>query len=178
MYSFSIVSTAQDPEGPPPGGQFPTGRQQMQQTPDVLISVGTQNIDLIYRVNSRDGRLYQAYLKDNQSHIFIDYVKGLYSVLEKLRTKYPDIPIMLCPGEGGRVDYGALKYFTEFWASDNTDALERVCMQWGYSYFFPAISVCNHVTSMGSQSIKFRTDVAMMGKLVTISALVNFRKTN
>jgi alpha-galactosidase len=72
---------------------------------------------------------------------------------------------MVCSGGGARVDYGALRYFTEFWASDNTDALERVYMQWGYSYFFPAISVCNHITSMGSQSLKFRTDVAMMGKM-------------
>jgi alpha-galactosidase len=72
---------------------------------------------------------------------------------------------MLCSGGGGRVDYGALKYFTEFWASDNTDPLERIYIQWGYSYFFPAISVCNHVTSWGKQSLKFRTDVAMMGKM-------------
>ena len=72
---------------------------------------------------------------------------------------------MLCSGGGGRVDYGALKYFTEFWASDNTDALERIYIQWGYSYFFPAVSVCNHVTSWGDQSLKFRTDVAMMGKM-------------
>jgi alpha-galactosidase len=72
---------------------------------------------------------------------------------------------MLCSGGGGRVDYGALRYFTEFWASDNTDALERIYIQWGYSYFFPAISVCNHITSWGRQSLKFRTDVAMMGKM-------------
>ena len=108
---------------------------------------------------------YSPYLKDKQSHVYIDYVRGLYSVLERLRKKYPDIPMMLCSGGGGRVDYGALKYFTEFWASDNTDPLERIYIQWGYSYFFPAISVCNHVTSMGKQSLKFRTDVAMMGKL-------------
>ncbi|MBW6502037.1 MAG: alpha-galactosidase, partial [Bacteroidales bacterium] len=108
---------------------------------------------------------YSPYLKDKQSHIYIDYVRSLFSVLERVRNKYPDIPIMLCSGGGGRVDYGSLRYFTEFWASDNTDALERIYMQWGYSYFFPAISVCNHVSSMGNQSLKFRTDVAMMGKM-------------
>ena len=108
---------------------------------------------------------YSTYLKDKQSHIYIDYVNSLYGVLDRLRTKYPTLPIMLCSGGGGRVDYGALKYFTEFWASDNTDPVERIYMQWGYSYFFPAISVCNHVTSWGKQSLKFRTDVAMMGKM-------------
>jgi alpha-galactosidase len=72
---------------------------------------------------------------------------------------------MLCSGGGGRVDYGTLRYFTDFWASDDTDPLERVYIQWGYSYFFPAISVCNHITSWGKQSLKFKTDVAMMGKM-------------
>jgi alpha-galactosidase len=72
---------------------------------------------------------------------------------------------MLCSGGGGRTDYAALKYFTEFWPSDNTDALERIFIQWGYSYFFPANTISAHVTSMGKQSLKFRTDVAMMGKM-------------
>jgi alpha-galactosidase len=108
---------------------------------------------------------YSVYLKDRQSHLYVDYVNGLYKVLDRLRQKYPHLPMMLCSGGGGRVDYGALRYFTEFWASDNTDPLERVYMQWGYSYFFPAVAVCNHVTSWGKQSVKFRTDVAMMGKM-------------
>ena len=107
---------------------------------------------------------YSATLAD-QSHLYVDYVKGLYKVLDRLRAKYPTLPMMLCSGGGGRVDYGALKYFTEFWPSDNTDGLERVFIQWNYSYFFPAIATCNHVTDWGKQSIKFRTDVAMMGKI-------------
>ncbi|HEY5139802.1 MAG TPA: alpha-galactosidase, partial [Methylococcales bacterium] len=108
---------------------------------------------------------YSVYLKENQSHIYIEYVRGLYRVLENLRTKYPHLPIMLCSGGGGRTDYGAMKYFTEFWPSDNTDAFDRIFIQWGYSNFFPANTICNHVTSMGAQTLKFRTDVAMMGKL-------------
>jgi alpha-galactosidase len=108
---------------------------------------------------------YSPYLKDKQSHVYIDYVNNLYNILDRLRKKYPTLPIMLCSGGGGRVDYGALRYFTEFWASDNTDALERIYIQWGYSYFFPAVAVCNHITSWGKQSLKFRTDVAMMGKM-------------
>jgi alpha-galactosidase len=108
---------------------------------------------------------YSVYLKDRQSHLYIDYVNCLYGVLDRLRQKYPHLPVMLCSGGGGRVDYGALRYFTEFWASDDTDPLERVYIQWGYSYFFPSFAVCNHVTSWGKQSLKFRTDVAMMGKM-------------
>lgn len=78
---------------------------------------------------------YSSYLK-KQSHLYVDYVQGLYKVLEKVRAKYPKVAMMLCSGGGGRVDYGALKYFTEFWLSDNTDPLERVFIQWEYSHFF------------------------------------------
>lgn len=105
------------------------------------------------------------YLKDKQSHLYIDYVRGLYNVLERIKQKYPDVPMMLCSGGGGRCDYGALQYFTEFWASDNTGPVERIFIQWGFSQFFPAKSVGAHVTSWGKQSLKFRTDVAMTGKL-------------
>jgi len=108
---------------------------------------------------------YSAYQKDNQSHVQIEYVRSFYRVMERLRAKYPKLPIMLCSGGGGRTDYGALKYFTEFWPSDNTDGYERVFIQWGYSYFFPSITSCNHITTMGKQSLKYRTDVAMMGKM-------------
>ncbi|QGY42453.1 alpha-galactosidase [Maribellus comscasis] len=108
---------------------------------------------------------YSQYLGENQSHIYIDYVKGFYNVMEDLREKYPELPIMLCSGGGGRTDYGAMKYFTEFWPSDNTDAYDRIFIQWAYSYFFPANTICNHITSMGNQSLKFRTDVAMMDKM-------------
>ena len=73
--------------------------------------------------------------------------------------------MMLCSGGGGRSDYEALKYFTEFWPSDNTDPVERLFIQWGFSHFFPVKSMAAHVTSWGKQPVKFRTDVAMMCKL-------------
>ncbi|MCW3462401.1 alpha-galactosidase [Chitinophaga nivalis] len=108
---------------------------------------------------------YAPFLQDKQSHLFIAYTRSLYQVLERVRAKYPHLPIMLCSGGGGRTDYGALKYFTEFWPSDNTDGLERIYIQYGYSHFFPAKTMAAHVTNWGRQSLKFRTDVAMMGKL-------------
>jgi alpha-galactosidase len=112
---------------------------------------------------------YSDYLERNnipQSHLYIEYVKGLYKVLEQVRSKYPKVPIMLCSGGGGRVDYGALQYFTEFWPSDNTAPVDRIFMHWDYSHYFPAITMCAHVTEWDREaSIKYRTDVASMGKL-------------
>lgn len=108
---------------------------------------------------------YSPYLKDKQSHLYIEYTRGLYKVLQRVRAKYPSLPMMLCSGGGGRADYETLKYFTEFWPSDNTDPFERIFIQWGYSYFFPSKTLSAHITSMGKQSLKYKTDVAMMGRM-------------
>jgi alpha-galactosidase len=111
---------------------------------------------------------YSAYLNKNklpQTHLYVEYIKGLYDVLRRIRAKYPKVPMMLCSGGGGRADYEMLKYFTEFWPSDDTEPVERIFMQWNYSYFFPSITMDCHVTDWGKQPIKFRTDVASMGKL-------------
>lgn len=108
---------------------------------------------------------YSAYLKHDQSQFYVDYVEGLYNVLKRIRQKYPEVPMMLCSGGGGRVDYNALQYFTEYWPSDNTEPVERIFIQWEYSYFYPALASANHVTDWGKEPLKFRVDVAMMGKL-------------
>ena len=101
-----------------------------------------------------------------QSHLYIEYTRGLDNILQRVREKYPTVPMMLCSGGGGRSDYSLLHYFTEFWLSDNTDPLERVFMQWDYSYYYPAISMSNHVTDWSKDiSLKYRIDVASMGKL-------------
>lgn len=135
---------------------------------NVVDEMMTKNPDIAFikwDCNRMMTNIWSPYEKEHQSHVQIDYVRSFYNVMERLRAKYPKLPIMLCSGGGGRTDYGALKYFTEFWPSDNTDPVERIFIQWGYSYFFPSITLCDHVTSMGKQSLKFRTDVAMMGKL-------------
>lgn len=134
----------------------------------VLDNMITQNPGIAYMkwdCNRPMSSSYSPYLKDNQSALYIDYVEAWYKVLDRVRMKYPHFPMMLCSGGGGRIDYRGLSYFTEFWASDDTDPFERVFIQWGYSYYMPAIATCNHITSWGKQSIKFRTDVAMMGKM-------------
>jgi alpha-galactosidase len=116
--------------------------------------------------NSPITNIYSPHLKDKLTHLYVDYVRGLYAVLDRIKAKYPNLPMMLCSGGGGRLDYKALSYYTEFWASDNTDPIERLFIQYAYSFFYPAKATCAHVTTWNrNASIKFRTDVAMMGKL-------------
>ncbi|MCM1107698.1 MAG: alpha-galactosidase [Clostridium sp.] len=117
--------------------------------------------------NSPITNIYSPSLgRNKQSHLYIEYVRGLYKVLDRVKAKYPDLPMMLCAGGGGRCDYEALRYFTEFWPSDNTNPVQRLFIQWGYSYVFPSKVLCAHVTNWNrNASLKFRTDVAMMCKL-------------
>lgn len=108
---------------------------------------------------------------DEQSHFWIEYTQGLYAVLERIRQKYPQVIVQACASGGGRVDYGALKYYQEVWTSDNTDALSRVYIQYGTNMIYPAIVTGSHVSASpnhqtGNQTpLKFRFDIAMGGRL-------------
>ncbi len=108
---------------------------------------------------------------NDQSHLYIEYHRGFQKTCERIRAKYPDLTIQACASGGGRANWGVLPYFDEFWVSDNTDALQRIYMQWGTSYFFPAIAMASHISATPNHtvyrttSIKYRIDVAMSGRL-------------
>ncbi len=108
---------------------------------------------------------------NDQSHLYIDYHRGLQKACERIRAKYPDLTIQACASGGGRANWGVLPYFDEFWTSDNTDALQRIYMQWGTSYFFPAIAMACHISATPNHTVfrtttlKYRIDVAMSGRL-------------
>ena len=116
------------------------------------------------------GSLYLPMQK--QANLYVDYHRGLLKVLQRIREKYPDVVIQDCASGGGRANYGLLPYFDEFWVSDNTDALQRVYIQYGTSLFFPANAMAQHIGgapywNTGGRVIplKFRCDVAMSGRL-------------
>ena len=116
------------------------------------------------------GSLYLPMQK--QTNLYVDYHRGLIKVLERIRQKYPHVTIQDCASGGGRANYGLLPYFDEFWVSDNTDALQRVFIQYGTSLFFPANAMAQHIGgapywNTGGRVIplKFRCDVAMSGRL-------------
>lgn len=109
--------------------------------------------------------------KDQQSHLFINYHRGFKNVMERIRNKYPDVTIQACASGGGRANYGILPWFDEFWVSDDTDALQRIYLQWGTSHFFPALAMASHISAAPNHQtgrvipLKFRIDVAMSGRL-------------
>ena len=120
------------------------------------------------------GHIVESRKSKVESHVgnlYIDYHLGLLAVLKRIRAKYPDIVIQNCASGGGRANYGLMPYFDEFWVSDNNDALQRVFIQWGTSYFFPSNAMAQHIGGSPYQMtnrvipIKFRCDVAMSGRL-------------
>ncbi|MDH8702691.1 alpha-galactosidase [Dysgonomonadaceae bacterium PH5-43] len=135
----------------------------------IVDNLMTENPDIAFLkwdCNSPITNIYSPYLKNKQNQLYINHNKGVINVFKRVKEKYPNLPMMLCAGGGGRCDYESLKYFTEFWCSDNTNPVERIFIQWGFSQFFPSKAMDAHVTSWNSRaSIKFRVDVAMMCKM-------------
>lgn len=103
---------------------------------------------------------------DQQNKCWVDYVNGLYSIYDKIRTKYPNLIFQVCSSGGGRVDFGSLRFHHEFWPSDNTDPVQRVFTQYGTNMIYPPIAMASHVTQSGNLvPLKFRFDLAMTGRL-------------
>lgn len=99
------------------------------------------------------------------------YMLGLYKMLEKITSSFPDILFESCSGGGGRFDPGMLYYMPQTWTSDNTDAVSRLKIQYGTSLVYPIISMGAHVSAVPNHqvnritSMEMRGDVAMSGNL-------------
>ncbi|WP_042459933.1 alpha-galactosidase [Neobacillus dielmonensis] len=95
------------------------------------------------------------------------YMLGLYQILEKLTSRFPRILFESCSGGGGRFDPGMLYYMPQTWTSDNTDAVERLKIQYGTSIVYPAITMGAHVSDVPNHQVgritplEMRCDVAM-----------------
>ncbi|MCR5668821.1 MAG: alpha-galactosidase [Lachnospiraceae bacterium] len=107
--------------------------------------------------------------KDRQGEFSHRYVLGLYEVLEKLTSKYPDVLFEGCSGGGGRFDAGMLFYTPQIWCSDNTDPINRLKIQYGTSFCYPPRTMGAHVSASPNHqtgrktSLKTRAVVAMAG---------------
>lgn len=98
-----------------------------------------------------------------------EYILGLYHVFDVLTSRFPDVLWEGCASGGGRFDPGVLQFFPQIWASDNTDPVDRIFIQFGTSLAYPASSMGAHVSAVPNHQtgritpLSFRAHVAMMG---------------
>lgn len=90
---------------------------------------------------------------DRQGEVFHRYILGVYSLYERLTTKYPHILFESCASGGARFDPGILYYAPQGWTSDDTDAIERLKIQYGTSYCYPISSMGSHVSVVPNHQI-------------------------
>ncbi len=106
---------------------------------------------------------------DEQGMVYHKYVMGVYSLYERLRNDFPDILFESCSSGGNRFDAGMLYYAPQAWCSDNTDAIDRIRIQYGTSFGYPISSIGAHVSAVPNQqtgrstSIATRANVAYFG---------------
>lgn len=84
---------------------------------------------------------------DRQKEVDFRYYLGLYSVLERLNEEFPEVLFESCSGGGGRFDAGMLYYMPQVWTSDNSDAIERLRIQYGTSLVYPMSAMSAHVSA-------------------------------
>src|SRR5437763_1941864 len=107
----------------------------------------------------------------DQKKIWVRYVQNLYEILDRLRTKNPKLEIESCSGGGARVDLGILRRSDQVWPSDNTDALDRLSIQSGFTQAYTPHAMIAWVTDAPdwlharATPLKFRFEVAMSGAL-------------
>lgn len=114
--------------------------------------------------------IYSALLPpERQGEVAHRYILGLYDMLEKLSARYPDLLLEGCSGGGGRFDAGMLYYTPQIWCSDNTDAIDRLSIQYGTSFGYPISTVGSHVSHCPNDQtgritpLETRATVAMAG---------------
>ncbi len=108
---------------------------------------------------------------DVEKDIWYKHIEAIYDIVRELKVKHPNVLFEACASGGGRIDYGILGIFDDFWTSDNTDAYDRLFVQDSYSYIYPIkamrawVTDCPNFLSRRVIPMKFRYHSAMMGTL-------------
>ncbi len=106
-----------------------------------------------------------------QKDIWYDHIQTIYNIVKELKQKHPNVLFEACASGGGRIDYGILGIFDDFWTSDNTDAYDRLYIQDAYSRIYPIkamrawVTDCPNFLSGREIPLQFRYHCAMMGTL-------------
>ena len=106
--------------------------------------------------------VYSSVTRD-QGRVLHDYVLGLYDFLERLVQRYPNLLIEGCSGGGGRFDAGMMYYTPQIWCSDNTDAIDRLRIQYGTSFSYPVSVVGSHVSAVPNHQTGRKTPLHTRG---------------
>ena len=106
--------------------------------------------------------VYSSVTRD-QGRVLHDYVLGLYDFLERLVQRYPNLLIEGCSGGGGRFDAGMMYYTPQIWCSDNTDAIDRLRIQYGTSFGYPVSVVGSHVSAVPNHQTGRKTPLHTRG---------------
>ena len=133
--------------------------------------IADAQVDYIkWDMNRHLSEAYSAALPaSKQGEVFHRYMLGVYRTLQTLRDNFPNLLIETCSGGGGRFDAGMLYYSPQIWASDNTDALARIKIQYGTSLAYPISSIGSHISEVPNHqtlrhtSLKTRFLVALCG---------------
>src|SRR5699024_3848337 len=116
--------------------------------------------------NRNISELYSRRLT-NQGGFAHRYILGVYYLAEKLTKEFPDVFFEGCAGGGGRFDTGMLYYFPQIWTSDNTDAIERMKIQWGTSMCYPLSSMSCHVSACPNHQTGRVTPIELRGTIAS-----------
>lgn len=117
-----------------------------------------------------------------EQDIWYKHIESLYDIVRMLKKKHPNVLFEACASGGGRIDYGILGIFDDFWTSDNTDAYDRIKIQKSYSYIYPTkamrawVTDCPNFLSQRIIPMKFRYHSAMMGTLGIGCNILNFKE--
>ena len=108
--------------------------------------------------------VYSAVLpKERQGEVYHRYVLGIYDLMERFTSSFPNILFEGCSGGGGRFDPAILYYSPQIWGSDDTDGIERLEIQYGTSFFYPISAVGSHVSAIPNHQTGRRTPLATRG---------------
>lgn len=101
--------------------------------------------------------------KERQGEVYHRYVLGIYDLMERFTSSFPNILFEGCSGGGGRFDPAILYYSPQIWCSDDTDGIERLEIQYGTSFFYPISAVGSHVSAIPNHQTGRRTPLATRG---------------
>lgn len=108
--------------------------------------------------------VYSASLpKDRQGEVYHRYVLGLYELMERITSAFPDVLFEGCSGGGGRFDAGFAYYMPQIWTSDNTDAVSRLTIQYGTSLVYPISMTTAHVSAIPNHQTGRKTPFETRG---------------